>query len=88
MLTILRDARDLGGVDAGGQVVDRAAGLQRHDHFFQRGVAGPLADAVDGHFGLARAGLQPGQGVGGGQAQVVVAVDRDDAVLDPGRMLR
>ncbi len=63
-----------GGLDTGveGQAV--AARLQRHDDLFQGGVAGPLAQAVDGALDLARPALHPGQGVGDGQAQVVVAV--------------
>ena len=30
--------------------------LQRHDDLFERGIAGALAEAVDGAFDLARAG--------------------------------
>ena len=50
--------------------------VQRHHDFLERGVAGPLADAVDGAFHLAGAGFDRGEGVGHGQAQVVVAVRR------------
>ena len=63
------------GDDAGGQVVVVGAGIEPHDDLFQGGVAGPLADAGKRHFGLTRAGVEGGQGVGHGQAQVVVAVD-------------
>jgi hypothetical protein len=45
----------------------------RHDDLFERGVAGPLADAVDRAFDLARAVFDRGQAVGDRQAQVVVA---------------
>jgi hypothetical protein len=76
-------AHQVGGVDAGGQVVEGRPGVQGHDDFFKRGVAGPFADAVDGAFRLAGAGLQSRQGVGGGESQIVVAMHRDDAVLDP-----
>ena len=73
----LAGAVNLGGVDAGGGVEDIGAGAQGHDHLFERGVAGPLAQAVDGAFDLGRAALDAGQGVGHGQAQVIVAVDRE-----------
>jgi len=69
---------DLGGVDACMEVVVVAAGVQAHDHFFQAGVAGPLADAVNGDFRLAGAGADAGQRVGGRQTQIVVAVNRPD----------
>ena len=78
------DAGQLGGIDACRQVVEGAAGMQRHDHFFQGGVAGALADAVDGDFLPGAPGMDASQGVGGGQTQVVVAVHRDDAVFDAG----
>ena len=51
-----------------------------HHDLFQRGVAGPLAEAVDGHLDLARPGGDGRQRVGDGEAQVVVAVDADDRV--------
>ena len=47
-------------------------------------LPGPFADAVDGHLGLARTGLDGGQGVGRGQAEVVVAVDAEDGPVDVG----
>ncbi|EEF93541.1 hypothetical protein CATMIT_01827, partial [Catenibacterium mitsuokai DSM 15897] len=62
------------GVDAGAGVVVSVAHAQRHHQFFQRAVAGALADAVDGALDLARAAFDRGQAVGHGQAQVVVAV--------------
>ena len=74
-------ADDLGGVDVRVQPVDLRPGVQRHHHLFQRGVAGPLADAVDRHLDLPRAVLDRGQRVGRRQPQVVVAVRRDDHVL-------
>ncbi|EQD39804.1 hypothetical protein B1B_15218, partial [mine drainage metagenome] len=43
-------------VDAGVQRVAIGARAQRHHHFLKRGVAGALADAVEGAFDLARAG--------------------------------
>ena len=76
------DGKELAGVDAGGQTVEVAPGRQRHDHFFQRRVPGAFADAVDGAFDLPRPFAERGQAVGDGQAQVVVAVDREDAAVD------
>ncbi len=49
-------------------------GAEGHDNFFERCVAGTFADAVDGHFGLTGAVDDAADGVGGGHAQVVVAV--------------
>ena len=65
-------------VDAGvvGQHV--AARPDRHHDLFERGIAGPLADAVDGALDLPRAGRDAGQRVGDRQAEVVVAVDGED----------
>ena len=57
-------------------------GAQRHHDFFQRAVAGPLADAVDRAFDLAGARFHRGQAVGHGQAQVVVAMDADHGLVD------
>ena len=58
------------------------ARFQCHDHFFQRGIAGAFADAVDRAFHLSRPGLHGGQRVGHGQAEVVVAMHADDGVVD------
>jgi hypothetical protein len=59
------------------QSVGLRAGFERHDNLFHGGIASPFADAVNGHFGLARPGLDSGQGVGGRQPQVVMAMHRD-----------
>ena len=71
-------AGDVARVNVGlvGQAV--AAHLQGHDDLFQRRVAGPLADAVDGALDLASAAQHAGQAVGHSQAQVVVAVGGED----------
>ncbi len=55
---------------------------------FEGGVAGALADAVDGALDLAGAGFDGGEGVGDGEAEVVVAVRGEDDVLDAGDALR
>ena len=83
----LAGVHDLRRVNAGDEVEDRAARVQRHHDFFERGVARALADAVDRDFGLARARADARQRVGRRQAQIVVAVNRDDAVFDAGRVL-
>jgi hypothetical protein len=44
---------DLGGVGPDLDPEDVLAGLDRHDDLLDRGVAGPLADPVDGPFDLA-----------------------------------
>ena len=69
------------GVDADliGQHV--AARLDGHHDLFQRGVARPLADAVDGAFDLPAAGADAGQRVGDRHAEVVVAVHGEDRLL-------
>ena len=59
-----------------------------HHDLLQRRVAGALAEAVDRHLDLARAGLDRRERVGRGEAEVVVAVDADrrlaaDEVDDP-----
>ena len=56
--------------------MDVLADLDQHRDLLQRAVAGALADPVDRALDLTRTGQQPGVGVGDGQAQVVVAVDR------------
>ena len=60
-------------------VVPRAEG---HHHFFERAVAGPLAEAVDRALDLPGAVLDGRQAVGHGEAEVVVAVDADDRAVD------
>ena len=63
--------RDPGGRSA----IAPGASVERHHHFLERGVAGPLADPIDGHLDLSRAGPNRGQGIGGRQPEVVVAMD-------------
>src|SRR5215218_1816483 len=86
---VARDVRDhaarvgeLAGIDADlGRVEVRACGERHHD-LLQRGVSGPLPDAVDGHLDLAGPDLDPRERVCDGHPQVVVAVDREDALLE------
>ena len=51
---------------------------------FKGGVAGALADAVDGALDLAGTAFDAGEGVGDGHAEVVVAVGREDDGVDAG----
>ena len=66
------------GVDAGGERQRIGPHFERHHNFFERGVAGTLANAVDGALHLAGARLHRGNRVGDGQAEIVVAVGRQD----------
>ena len=50
------------------------ANVDRHHDFFQRGIAGAFADAVDGAFDLPRTACQTSQRVGNGHAEIVVAM--------------
>ena len=58
-----------------------AAHIECGGNFFESRVAGALADAVDGAFHLARTGVDGGQRVGDGEAEVVVAVRGEDDAL-------
>src|SRR5690348_7468398 len=56
---------------------DSAQPEARHGggNLFQRGIAGPLAQAEDANAGVVRPATQRGECVGGGQSQVVVPVE-------------
>src|SRR6185312_11797335 len=72
------------GVDAGLIRIAVIAGLHDHDYLFERAVAGALADAVDGAFDLAGARSYGGEGVGDGEAEIVMAVYRYDGGIAEG----
>ena len=74
-------AGDLLGLDLRLGVEVVAARADRHDDLFERGVAGALADAVDGALDLGRAGAHRGERVGRRQTEVVVAVAADGDVV-------
>ena len=78
---------ELLGDDAVLQAVVVLAHAQGHGQLFKGGVAGAFADAADGHLGLAGPHAEGGQGVGHGQAQVVVAVHAEDGLVAVGRVL-
>ena len=60
------------------------ADAERHDELFERGVAGPLADAVDRALDLPRAALDGRDAVGDGEAEVVVAVRAEHRAVGVG----
>ena len=64
------------------------SGSKRHDNFFEGGVAGALADAIHRDFDLARTGANRRQRIGGAQSEVIVAMHRNNAVLDPSTFAR
>ena len=66
-------------IDAGFQAIKM---VQRHYGFFQRRVAGALAQAVDGGVSVGRTGLDRRQSIGGGQPQIVMGVHFDFEIAD------
>ena len=79
-----RGLGNVAGVYAGGVGHGVLAGLERHDDLLHGGVAGTLAEAVDGAFHLARTGPHRGQGIGHRQPEVIVAVHRKYRLVDVG----
>src|SRR3989338_2703472 len=69
-----RGRHDLGGVDARVAAKKIAPRTHCHHDLLKRGVAGTLAEAVDGAFHLARAVQYRRQRVGDRQAEIVVTV--------------
>ena len=51
------------GVNSGLDTHTFPVNPERHDHFFEGGVPGALADPVDGDFDLSRAAGDCGQGI-------------------------
>src|SRR5262245_64349477 len=68
-----RCAREHGRVDASKERHGVAPRPDGHDDFFQRGVAGALAEPVDGAFDLAGTGDDDGERIGGGEPEIDVA---------------
>ena len=60
------------------------ANVQGRSHFFERRIAGALTQAVHAAFDLARAHLHGRERVGGGHAQVIVAMHGKHRLVDVG----
>ena len=73
---------DFLGPDAGRDAEERLARLQGHDDLFQAGVAGAFAQAVNRAFDLPRSGLNRRQRIGHREPQVVLAMRREDRLVD------
>ena len=89
VMSLTRRARaiDLPGVDVGGDAEGVAAGLDGHDDLFEGGVARALAEAVDAALHLPGTLDDGRDAVRRGIAEVVVAVDADDGLVDVGDVL-
>src|SRR5438876_6319638 len=77
-----RGAGQLASLDVGMNPEEWLACLERHHHLLQRGIAGALADAIDGAFRLSRSGAHSRQRVRHGESEIVVAVSGDRRALD------
>ena len=77
--------QDVSGIDGAIQAKVVAPGFDGHHHLFQRAIARPLAQTVDGALDLARTtNFDPGQGVGHRHAQIIVAVHRPNSFVTVG----
>ena len=74
-------AVDFAGVDARFALQRVLTRFDAHDHFFERGIAGAFADAVQRHFDLACALVYSCEAVGHSEAEVVVAVNAEDCLV-------
>ena len=72
------------GDDASGGVIHFAACSHGHDHFFERTVACPFTDSVDGAFDLTCTGLDGCQRIGDCHSQVIMAVAAQNSLVDVG----
>jgi hypothetical protein len=82
-----RGAGDLARVHGAGVAHGGAVGAQHHGDLLHGAVAGPLADAVDGHLDLAGARPHGRDRRGDRDAEVVVAVHAPDHVAGPWYLL-
>ena len=76
-----RAVHDLCGIEAGLTVEQILTGAHRHHDLLERGVAGALAETVDGAFNLARTVAHGGERVGDRKPQVVVTMHREDRLV-------
>src|SRR5215203_693717 len=72
---------ELAGLDADIDAVEIGACGECHDDLLERGVPGPLPDAVDGDLDLAGPDLDACERVGDGHAEVVMTMHREDALI-------
>src|SRR5215212_10272113 len=72
---------ELAGLDADIDAVEIGACGECHDDLLERGVPGPLPDAVDGDLDLAGPDLDACERVGDGYADVVMTMHREDALI-------
>ena len=79
-----RGRNDLRRVDAGFTAKHVLACTHRHDNFFQRSIAGALAQAIDRAFHLTRTIQYRRQRIGHRQTQVIVAVHREHRLVGIG----
>ena len=70
------------GVDIRCEAEGILAYFQRHHHFFQRRIAGPFTQPVDGALHLSRASFDGGETVGNRQAEIVVAVTTNHRIVN------
>ncbi len=77
-----RCVHDLGGINARGEREGIVTGVDRHHDFFECGVTGTFAEAIDRAFDLTRPCIDRRDRVGNRHAQIVVAVNRQDRLVD------
>ncbi len=68
-------------------VIKSLAGVKGHYDFFQGGIAGSLANTVNGAFHLSGSIRDSGQGIGHRHTQVIVAVNADNSPVYIGNPL-
>ena len=76
-----RGPRQHGGVDLVPPRKLVVADVDRHHDFLERGIACPLADAVDGAFDLPRAAGDAGQRIRHRHAEIVMAMHREHRLV-------
>ncbi len=79
---LLGNLIELCRIHPGGHIIVFLAGKEVHDDLFEGCVSRALAEAVDRTFDLARAGKGGGKAVRDAEAEIVVAVDGEDGLVD------
>ena len=70
------------GLQMVAEIIQVPSRADRHHQFLDRRVAGTLADAAHSALRLPGASFQTGEGIGDREAQVIVAMDREDRPVD------